>query len=165
DGVDGKSFFEQAVKDVQMGFFADPIYGGDRDMVGWKMIGYPGARYNYLDWVDRHNEPFPLPPVSITGRAEWTPKTRGGAVMACGFRKKTSSLSGWAGPARSWRTTSPTKGSMSLLSSVAPGATRRPISRRTTCRTNCAIAFATSCSCGRTRPRSRSATRWTKPRC
>jgi gluconate 2-dehydrogenase gamma chain len=76
DGVDGKSFFEQAVKDVQMGFFADPIYGGNRDMVGWKMIGYPGARYNYLDWVDRHNEPFPLPPVSITGRAEWTPKTR-----------------------------------------------------------------------------------------
>src|SRR5215831_3841239 len=76
DGVDGKSFFEQAIKDVQMGFFADPIYGGDRDMVGWKMIGYPGARYNYLDWVDRHNEPFPLPPVSVTGRAEWTPKTR-----------------------------------------------------------------------------------------
>ncbi len=76
DGADGKSFFEQAVKDVQMGFFADPIYGGNRDMVGWKMIGYPGARYNYLDWVDRHNEPFPLPPVSITGRAEWTPKTR-----------------------------------------------------------------------------------------
>ena len=73
DGVDGKAFFEQAVKDVQMGFFADPIYGGNRDMVAWKMIGYPGARYNYLDWVDRHNERFPLPPVSMTGRAEWTP--------------------------------------------------------------------------------------------
>ena len=38
------------------------------------MIGYPGARYNYLDWVNRHNERFPLPPVSMTGRAEWTPK-------------------------------------------------------------------------------------------
>ena len=74
DGVDGKDFFEQAIKDVQMGFFADPIYGGNRDMVGWKMIGFPGARYNYLDWIDRHNERFPLPPVSITGRAEWTPK-------------------------------------------------------------------------------------------
>jgi gluconate 2-dehydrogenase gamma chain len=70
--VDGKAFFEQVVKDVQMGFFADPIYGGNRDMVAWKMIGYPGARYNYLDWVNRHNEKFPLPPVSITGRAEWT---------------------------------------------------------------------------------------------
>jgi gluconate 2-dehydrogenase gamma chain len=74
DGVDGQAFFEQAIKDVQMGFFADPVYGGNRDMVAWKMIGYPGARYNYLDWVSRHNERFPLPPVAITGRAEWTPK-------------------------------------------------------------------------------------------
>ena len=76
DGVDGQAFFAQIINDVQTGFFADPIYGGNRDMVGWKMIGYPGARYNYLDWVSRHNEPFPLPPVSMTGRAEWTPKTR-----------------------------------------------------------------------------------------
>jgi len=77
DGADGKAFFEQAIKDVQMGFFADPIYGGNRDMVAWKMIGYPGARYNYLDWVTRHNERFPLPPVSMTGRAEWTPGNAG----------------------------------------------------------------------------------------
>ena len=76
DGVDGQAFFEQVVKDIQMGFFADPIYGGNRDMAAWKMIGYPGASYNYLDWVNRHNEPFPLPPVSITGRAEWTPRSR-----------------------------------------------------------------------------------------
>jgi gluconate 2-dehydrogenase gamma chain len=75
DGVEGQSFFEQAIKDLQMGFFADPIYGGNRDMVAWRMIGYPGARYNYLDWVSRHNERFPLPPVSLTGRAEWTPKS------------------------------------------------------------------------------------------
>jgi gluconate 2-dehydrogenase gamma chain len=72
--VDGKGFFEQVLKDIQTGFFADPLYGGNRDMVAWKMIGYPGARYNYLDWIDRHNERFPLPPVGITGRAEWTPK-------------------------------------------------------------------------------------------
>jgi gluconate 2-dehydrogenase gamma chain len=45
-------------------------------MVGWKMIGFPGARYNYLDWVNRHNERFPLPPVSMTGRAEWTSQTK-----------------------------------------------------------------------------------------
>jgi len=75
DGVDGKVFFGQIVKDVQTGFFADPIYGGNRDMVAWKMIGYPGARYNYLDWVSRHNEKFPLPPVSLTGRAEWSTGT------------------------------------------------------------------------------------------
>jgi len=74
EGTDGRVFIDQLIKDIQEGFFADPIYGGNRDMVAWKMIGFPGARYNYLDWIDRHNERFPLPPVSIMGRGEWTPK-------------------------------------------------------------------------------------------
>jgi len=74
EGADGKKFFEHVVKDVQEGFFADPIYGGNRDMVAWKMIGFPGARYNYTDWIERHNERYPLPPVSIMGRPEWTAK-------------------------------------------------------------------------------------------
>ncbi len=75
EGVDGRIFVDHLIKDIQEGFFADPIYGGNRDMVAWKMIGFPGARYNYLDWIDRHNERFPLPPVSIMGRAEWIPKS------------------------------------------------------------------------------------------
>jgi len=74
EGVEAQTFFEQLLKDVQQGFFADPLYGGNRDMCAWKMIGFPGARYDYRDWVSRHNEPYPLPPVSIAGRAEWTPK-------------------------------------------------------------------------------------------
>jgi len=74
EGSDGKTFFKLVLKNVQTGFFADPLYGGNRDLVAWKMIGFPGARYNYLDWIDRHNERFPLPPVGLTGRIEWTPK-------------------------------------------------------------------------------------------
>jgi gluconate 2-dehydrogenase gamma chain len=27
--------------------FADPIYGGNRDYAGWKLIGYPGAQRAY----------------------------------------------------------------------------------------------------------------------
>jgi gluconate 2-dehydrogenase gamma chain len=73
--IDPQTFFEQVLKDVQQGFFADPIYGGNRKMCSWKMIGFPGARYDYRDWVSRHNERYPLPPVSIAGRAEWTPKS------------------------------------------------------------------------------------------
>ena len=65
------SFFRQLLKDTQEGFFADPIYGGNRDMVGWKMIGFPGARYDYRDWVGRHNERYPLPPVGIGDHPEW----------------------------------------------------------------------------------------------
>ncbi len=72
-GQDSKTFFKHLLKDTREGFFADPIYGGNRDMVGWAMIGFPGARYDYRDWVSRHNERYPYPPVSIKGRAEWTP--------------------------------------------------------------------------------------------
>lgn len=72
--ISGRGFFDQLLQNTQEGFFADPIYGGNRDMVGWKMIGFPGARYDYRDWVERHNEKYPLPPVGIAGRTEWTPK-------------------------------------------------------------------------------------------
>jgi gluconate 2-dehydrogenase gamma chain len=72
EGADGKVFFDHLLSNAQEGFFADPVYGGNRNMVGWTMIGFPGARYDYRDWVERHNERYPLPPVSITGRRGWT---------------------------------------------------------------------------------------------
>ncbi len=72
EGVSAKAFFEQLLRNTQEGFFADPVYGGNRDMVGWKMIGFPGARYDYRDWVERHNQRFTLPPVGISGRPEWS---------------------------------------------------------------------------------------------
>jgi gluconate 2-dehydrogenase gamma chain len=70
--VKGAEFFALLLQNTQEGFFADPIYGGNRDMVGWKLVGFPGARYDYRDWVERHNEVYPLPPVSIMGRSDWT---------------------------------------------------------------------------------------------
>jgi gluconate 2-dehydrogenase gamma chain len=71
DRVDGQAFFELLLGNTREGFFADPIYGGNRDMCAWRMIGYPGARYDYRDWVHRHNERYPHPPVSFMGRADW----------------------------------------------------------------------------------------------
>jgi gluconate 2-dehydrogenase gamma chain len=29
------------------GFFGDPAYGGNRDTVGWRSVGFPGARFGY----------------------------------------------------------------------------------------------------------------------
>jgi gluconate 2-dehydrogenase gamma chain len=74
EGTNGRAFFELLLQNTREGFFADPVYGGNRNMVGWKMIGYPGARYDYRDWVERHNERYPLPPVGISGRPEWVRK-------------------------------------------------------------------------------------------
>jgi gluconate 2-dehydrogenase gamma chain len=54
-------FFETLLQDTRYGFFADPIFGGNRDMAAWKMTGFPRARYDYRDWVERHNERYPHP--------------------------------------------------------------------------------------------------------
>ena len=72
NGANGRAFFAALLQNAMEGFFADPVYGGNRDMVAWKMIGFPGARYDYRDWVGRHNERYPLPPISIAGRPAWT---------------------------------------------------------------------------------------------
>jgi gluconate 2-dehydrogenase gamma chain len=66
-GTSATPFFEILLQDTRYGFFADPIYGGNRNMAAWKMIGFPGARYDYRDWVERHNERYPHPPISIAG--------------------------------------------------------------------------------------------------
>ena len=67
EGVSGKTFFAQLLNNTKEGYFADPVYGGNRDMAAWKMIGFPGARYELRDWVSRHNETYPFGPVSIAG--------------------------------------------------------------------------------------------------
>ena len=77
DDNSGTALFELLLKNTIEGFFADPCYGGNRGMVGWRMIGYPGARYDLRDWITRHNEPYPLPPVSIYGRPEWAQTGKG----------------------------------------------------------------------------------------
>ena len=61
----GQDFFKQILNDTRTGFFADPVYGGNKDMAAWKMIAFPGAHYDYREWVDRHNQPVTLTPVSI----------------------------------------------------------------------------------------------------
>jgi gluconate 2-dehydrogenase gamma chain len=43
------SFFKMVRQHVIEGTFSDPVYGGNRDMVGWKLVGYPGAWRAYND--------------------------------------------------------------------------------------------------------------------
>jgi len=65
DTVNTKAFFELMLQNVREGYLADPIYGGNKDMVGWKMIGFPGARYDYRPYIDRRGEDLKLIPVSL----------------------------------------------------------------------------------------------------
>ena len=75
DGADAKTFFDVFLQNTTEGFFSDPIYGGNRDMVGWKLIGFPGARYNYLPYVGKHGQKLDLPPVGLKGRPDWHPES------------------------------------------------------------------------------------------
>jgi gluconate 2-dehydrogenase gamma chain len=41
------AFFTMIWAHTVEGMFCDPAYGGNRDAVGWKLIGFPGAQYGY----------------------------------------------------------------------------------------------------------------------
>ena len=47
------------------GAFADPIYGGNRGKVGWKLVGFPGVAAAYTHLVEKHGVPYDALPVSI----------------------------------------------------------------------------------------------------
>jgi gluconate 2-dehydrogenase gamma chain len=73
--ADAKAFFALLLQNVVEGYFADPVYGGNRDMSAWAMIGFPGARYDLTQWVSRYGEVYTLPPVGLTGRSAWKPRS------------------------------------------------------------------------------------------
>ncbi len=73
EGTSSQDFFKLILTDTQNGFLADPIYGGNKDMASWRMIGFPGTHYDYRDWIDRHNQRIPLPPVGIADHPNWSP--------------------------------------------------------------------------------------------
>ena len=60
-------FFIQLLANTKEGYFADPMYGGNLNMGSWKMIGFPGARADFKDWISQYDKVYPLGPVSIQG--------------------------------------------------------------------------------------------------
>lgn len=65
--VDAKTFFDILWQDTQLGFFGDPVYGGNREMAGWKMVGFPGARYDYRPYINHNGRKLSFEPVSVAG--------------------------------------------------------------------------------------------------
>lgn len=63
--VETKELFEQILANVREGFFADPIYGGNKDMASWKMIGFPGARYDFRDVIGKKGQKLQIIPTSL----------------------------------------------------------------------------------------------------
>lgn len=65
--VPSKIFFALLLQNTREGFFSDPVHGGNQGLAGWKLIGFPGARADFMDWVERGVR-YPFPPVSINGQ-------------------------------------------------------------------------------------------------
>lgn len=62
-----RDFFDLLLANTKEGYLSDPIHGGNHQMAAWVHIGFPGARAHYREWVEQHNVPYPLGPVSISG--------------------------------------------------------------------------------------------------
>ena len=61
DRPGAQQFFNMVRGDIVEGMFADPVYGGNRGLAGWKLVGYPGAQRGYTpdDVQGRTPEPAP----------------------------------------------------------------------------------------------------------
>jgi gluconate 2-dehydrogenase gamma chain len=70
--IEATLFFSLLRQNTIEGMFCDPMHGGNIDMVGWQLIGFPGPRMSNYDDVDQHyGEAFRPKPVSlreVTGR-------------------------------------------------------------------------------------------------
>ena len=65
-GLSSRAFFEALLQITMEGFFSDPIYGGNRDMASWKMVGYPGLPATYREEMKKYfGKKYDKPPRSI----------------------------------------------------------------------------------------------------
>jgi gluconate 2-dehydrogenase gamma chain len=60
-----KTFFEMLFNNTVEGFFADPLYRGNHDKIGWKAIGFPGVAAAYIGVIEKYNAPYKATPVGI----------------------------------------------------------------------------------------------------
>ncbi len=61
-----RAFFARLLAITMEGFFADPIYGGNRNKAGWRMIGFPGLPATYINLYEEYRDkPYVLEPRSI----------------------------------------------------------------------------------------------------
>jgi len=71
NGVSSKAFFDLVMENTIEGYFCDPIHGGNHEMVGWRVVGFPGARYDYRDFLAHNGERISIEPVGLRGRPAW----------------------------------------------------------------------------------------------
>jgi gluconate 2-dehydrogenase gamma chain len=65
-----QAFFNTVRTHTMEGMFADPIYGGNKDFAGWRLVGFPGAQFAYTKEDMESKEAFTrLPIVGLQAQA------------------------------------------------------------------------------------------------
>ncbi len=63
-----REFFEIVRSHVLEGVFCEPHYGGNKDMLGWRLVGFPGQQFGYPDAYI--NQPVDFDPMAVATIAE-----------------------------------------------------------------------------------------------
>jgi gluconate 2-dehydrogenase gamma chain len=64
--MESSLFFDLLRQNTIEGMFCDPLHGGNVDMVGWQLVGFPGPRMSNYDDIDKHfGEAFRPKPASL----------------------------------------------------------------------------------------------------
>jgi gluconate 2-dehydrogenase gamma chain len=66
NGPPARVFFTMLYQNVIEGMFSDPLYGGNQNKAGWKMIGFPGViAVNQQNIEKYRDKKFPANPLGI----------------------------------------------------------------------------------------------------
>lgn len=60
-GMRSENFFMLLRNTTIEGVYSDPVYGGNKDMEGWKMIEYPGPRMGWVNEIESEDFQTPEP--------------------------------------------------------------------------------------------------------
>jgi gluconate 2-dehydrogenase gamma chain len=67
NGPPARVFFATVYQNVIEGMFADPMYGGNRNKAGWKLLGFPGVVAVHYQNVEKYRgKKYSVEPVSIS---------------------------------------------------------------------------------------------------
>jgi gluconate 2-dehydrogenase gamma chain len=73
-----QAFFNTVRTHTMEGMFADPVYGGNKDFAGWRLVGFPGAQIAFTQADMQSRQPFTrVPMVGLQSQAKANPTRRG----------------------------------------------------------------------------------------
>jgi gluconate 2-dehydrogenase gamma chain len=55
EAIEKSHFFQLLRQHTIEGMFCDPMHGGNANLIGWQMLGYPGPQMSYREEIGKHN--------------------------------------------------------------------------------------------------------------